>query len=167
MPCCENTIAGVYLPNDAELLTENGCETRVVYRVGGIVRKHLRKMSGLRPEQIRLRSTVAAAHPDLFAPISYDEAKHAIEQPYIEGREATAQEVIAVDRTIKNRGESRVCDLGPSNILIRPNGSPCVIDFAVGIGPTPVKPGITRSKGCVTVCGPITAEQRAELGWPV
>lgn len=124
MTCCPRCDDAI--PDGAVILARQTTECCVVYALGGRVVKLLK--DSVRPDQIRKRCEVAAAHPDLFAPMEYDEVAHAIRQPYIDEPQSVGFREMRVE--LKRRGLEGIGDVSDANIC---GGK--LVDFAVGPNP--------------------------------
>ena len=113
------------IPEGAEVLARRTSECCHIYRDGDWVVKVYREV--IKPETIIERAEVALKHPDLFAVLEYDEGTHSAKQRYIRGGSSTKEEIAAVDKQLRARGEHRVCDLtSPGNVI-----AGVIVDFAL------------------------------------
>lgn len=121
MSCCDRCDA--HVPPAAVILARQTTECCVVFAKYGVVVKLLK--DSVRPDQIRKRCEVAAEHPDLFAPMEYDEVAHAIRQPHIVGPRTIGYAAMRAE--LKRRGLEGIGDVSDANIC----GSR-LVDFSVG-----------------------------------
>lgn len=113
MPCCGQQNELPPVPEGAEVLSIPGTEHRLLYREGDYVIGYLK--SSVRPHQVRERMAIAAAHPDLFVQIEYNEECHKTKRLWL-GREApTAEEITFLQLELERR-ELCIGDLKPDNI---------------------------------------------------